>query len=238
LLEKRASSDIILSANRDPQKFERGYAGEKTMRTTGPRIVAIAFATSFWFGCSSTTTPLVSEWHNPGYHSASFKRIMVGGMGGTISIQRNFEDEFVTQLRAAGVDALPSYRFLPDAEQTDEAKIKEAAQKADADGVILVKSIRVEEKQEYRSSYFPASWFGIAGANVGASWSGPGGAPSVYHYTEYTSETTLYDLGKNDVVWAATVTTTEPSDVKAGIKTYAETVLRALRDKNLLAKRE
>src|SRR5947209_3467747 len=51
-------------------------------------------------GCS-TNKMIVSEWSNPGYASSSFRTIMVGGLGGQSSIGRNFEDEFVTQLKAA-----------------------------------------------------------------------------------------------------------------------------------------
>ena len=64
-----------------------------------------------------------------------------------------------------------------------------------------------------------------------------GTAPSVYSYNEFTSETTLYDLGKNEVVWTAAIRTTEPEDVKAAIKTYVTAVMRALDEKQLLGRR-
>ena len=70
------------------------------------------------FGACSATTPIVSEWRNPAYTSGSFKRIMVGGLGGDTSVRRNFEDEFVAQLRPAGIDALASYQFTPESEKS------------------------------------------------------------------------------------------------------------------------
>ncbi len=85
------------------------------------------------FGACSATTPIVSEWRNPAYTSGSFKRIMVGVLGGDTSVRRNFEDEFVAQLRPAGIDALTSYQFTPDSEKIDEVALKEAALKAGAD---------------------------------------------------------------------------------------------------------
>ncbi len=91
----------------------------------------IVIATLALAGCS-TNKMIVSEWSNPGYASSSFRTIMVGGLGGQSSIGRNFEDEFVTQLKAAGVDALPSYRYIPDHEKVDEAGLKEAARPASA----------------------------------------------------------------------------------------------------------
>jgi hypothetical protein len=188
-------------------------------------------------GCS-TTKMLVSEWSNPGYSSPSFKRIMVGGIGGQTSIRRNFEDEFVTQLRAAGVDALPSYRYAPDDERIDEAKIKEAAKAAGADAAIIARSVSVEQKTEVGPSYFPSPAFGIFGRHVSATWYGLYGVPSVHRYDVYTSEATLYNLAKNEVVWTGTVQTTETDNIKTAIKNYVETVIQALNQKNLLGMKQ
>jgi len=80
----------------------------KTSLRRGVGVVIVALGLS---GCAATN-PIVSEWRNPAYGEAAFKRIMVGGLGGETSVRRNFEDEFVFQLRAIGVDALPSYRYL------------------------------------------------------------------------------------------------------------------------------
>jgi len=188
-------------------------------------------------GCS-TANPIVSEWRNPGYSGASFNRIMVGGLGGATSVRRNFEDEFVAQLRAQGIDALPSYRSMPRDEEVDEAKIKEAAKKAGADAAILARPIRVEEKTQFSPNYFPMPWFGFYGPHLGASWyGGYYGAPSAYRYNEFTSETTLYDLRKNEVVWTGTIKTTDSDDVNAAIKSYVAAVMRALEDKHLLGQR-
>ncbi|MGE5216551.1 MAG: hypothetical protein ACM3SP_06040 [Chloroflexota bacterium] len=188
-------------------------------------------------GCASTT-PIVSEWRNPAYGAGSFKRIMVGALGEDTSIRRNFEDEFVRQLRAAGVDALPSYRNLAEDEKIDEAKLKRTAQKAGADALIFARSIQVEQKSEYGPSYYPYTSFGIFGPHFGASWYGWGGVPSVYYYNEYVSEIALFDLVKNEVVWTGTIKTTEQDDVRAAIRSYVGTVMSALDAQNLVRKRQ
>jgi hypothetical protein len=184
-------------------------------------------------GCS--TTPIItSEWRNPAYTASSFKRIMVGGLGGDTSIRRNFEDEFVAQLRAAGIDAVPSYRYISDDDKIDETKLKQAAQKAGADALLFARVIQVEQKSQYGPGYFPYTSFGVFGPHVGASWYGLGGAPIVYRYNEYVSETTLYDLSKNEVVWTGTIKTTEPENVRSAIKSYVEAVMKTLQEKNLI----
>ena len=184
-------------------------------------------------GCASTPM-LVSQWTNPAYESPSFKRIAVSCVDGHISIRRNCEDEFVAQLRAAGVDALPSYRSFPEDAKLDETKVKQMAKEAGSDGALIVRSIGVEEKTEVSPSYFPSPGFGIFGRHVSATWYGWYGAPRVYRYEEYTSEATLNDLKKNEVVWTGTLKTTAPDNVDSAIKTYVENVIGALKEKNLL----
>ena len=67
--------------------------------------------------------------------------------------------------------------------------------------LILTRLIRVEEMTQYSGSFAPPISFGVFGSNVGATWSGLGGAPSAYRVNEYTAETALHDVAKNEVVW-------------------------------------
>ena len=116
-------------------------------------ICGIVLLTFVLGGCS-TTTPIVSEWRNPAYTAGSFKRIMVGGLGEETSVRRNFEDEFLAQFRGAGIDALPSYRYMIDDEKIDETKLKQAARKAGVDAVLFARSIQIEQKTQLGPSYF------------------------------------------------------------------------------------
>jgi hypothetical protein len=200
----------------------------------GLRIIVVVL-TGWALTACSAANPVISEWRNPAYSSANFKRILVSGPGFATSVRRNLEDEFVAQVRAAGIDALPSYSRLSE-EQPDEASIKQAAQELGANAALVVRPIQVERKTEYGPSYFPIPWFGYYGPHFGASWYGGYGVPSVYHYNEYTSETTLYDIAKNEIVWSGTIRTADPDNVQTGIKNYVTAVMHALNKKNLLAK--
>jgi hypothetical protein len=203
------------------------------------RNVTFFFLTPMLFSSGCASTPmLVSEWSNPAYQSPFFKRIAVSCLDGHASIRRNCEDEFVSQLRAAGIDAIPSYRNLPDDAKLDESKVKQLAKDAGADGALIVRSVGVEQKTEVSPNYFPTPAFGIFGRNVSATWGGWYGAPRVYRYEEYTSEATLNDLRKNEVVWTGTLRTAAPENVNTAIKTYVQNVIRALREKNLLGAKQ
>ena len=111
------------------------------------KVVGLISAMLFFAGCASTPM-LVSEWSNPAYKSPYFKKIAVSCLDGHTSIRRNCEDEFVAQLRAAGIDALPSYRSFPEDAKLDETKVKQMAKEAGADGALIVRSVSVEQKTE------------------------------------------------------------------------------------------
>ena len=198
-------------------------------------IVGILFITLALNGCS-TASPIVSEWRNPAQTSGSFQRLMIGGPSGDVSVRRNFEDEFVAQLAAMGAAALPSYRYMPENEVTNENNLKQAAQKARADGLLLMRSVSVEEKTNY-PTIGPEISFGIFGSNAGAAWSGIPGTSGPYRYNEYTSETALYDVAKNELVWTGTLKTKEPTNVQAAIRSYVQTITKALAAQNLFPKK-
>ena len=195
------------------------------------KILFIALALS---GCS-TATPIVSEWRNPAQASGSFKRVMIAGPNGDASVQRGFEDEFVAQLATLGVDGVPSYRYVPESEAISENSIKRVAQEARADGLLLMRPIKVEETSRL-SEHRTGNFLGIFGSNAGAGWSGIPGGSGPYRYNEYTSEITLHDLARNELAWTGTVKTKEPGNVQTAIRSYVETVTKALAAQNLFAK--
>jgi hypothetical protein len=183
-------------------------------------------------GCSSTE--LVNQWSNPAYTSTSFKRILVIGVTRQASIRRNFEDAFVAQLKAAGVDAVPGYGYMQEDGQVGEERLKQAVAQAGADAVIITRLVKREQKTVVTPGYLqPAPGVGLYNwYSVG--WSGYYEPPSVYQYEVYTSETSLYDMVKNQVVWSGTAQTASQGDIDKEIKNYAEIMVAALKQKNLI----
>ena len=146
-------------------------------------VVVAAFAL---VGCS-TTQMIVSEWSSPSYASASFRRIMVGGVGEQTSIRRNFEDEFVAQLRAAGIDAVPSYRYIAEDERVDEAKLRRAAREAGFETTF--KAVVTEWPLPPIDIALAGDDDRIAPVRAAIASCGPGGMPSRSPVTVTTSRT-------------------------------------------------
>ena len=117
------------------------------------RLCLVAAAALGLASCASTQ--LVHQWSNPAYTSLSFKRVMVIGVTKQAGIRRTFEDEFVAQLKAAGVNATPSYLYIPQDGPVGEAVLKQALKEAGADAVMITRLVRVQKKTEIAPGYYP-----------------------------------------------------------------------------------
>ncbi|HMF51313.1 MAG TPA: DUF4136 domain-containing protein [Candidatus Saccharimonadales bacterium] len=204
------------------------------MQTARGLFLTLAVA-SVVVACASSPR-IVNQWSNPRYASPRFKRIIVVGVSRQASLRRTFEDEFAAQLKLQGVDAVASYLYLPEDGEVAETGLQEAVQQAKADASLITRLVRVEKKTEISPGYYqPAPAFTL-GFYPGyrAAWLGYYEPTYVYRYDVYISETSLYDLADNQLVWSGTVETTDPRDINKEIKRYVERVIAALKEKKLL----
>jgi hypothetical protein len=199
-------------------------------RSLGLVVFALALAAA---GCASTR--VVHQWSNPDVPSARFKKFMVMAISKQPGIRRSFEDEFVAKLKAMGVDAVPSYGFITEDGPVDEPRLREAVERAAADATLVTRFVRVERKYPVDSGYYypPILGFGFY-RGYAAAWLGYYEPATVYPYDVFISETSLYDTAKNQLIWSGTVETL-PESISKDISRYVETVIQALKGKNLLA---
>jgi hypothetical protein len=206
-------------------------SGKTWLLTAAGIIVTVVLA-----GCS-TGPVIVNEWRSPEYGAGNFKRILIAGPSGQATLRRNIEDEFATRFRTSGVEALPSYLYIADDEKVDENNVKQAALHVGADAIVFARPIRVESRMQSPAAY-PWTWIGIGGPNVGVSMSGAPGMYSASHYNEYTAETSLFDVARNEVIWSGTIKTEESENARTAIKSYVDTVMKTLDEKNLVRQRQ
>jgi hypothetical protein len=196
------------------------------------RLCLVAAAALGLESCASTQ--LVHQWSNPAYTSPSFKRVMVIGVTKQAGIRRTFEDEFVAQLKAAGVNATPSYLYIPQDGPVGEGVLRQALKEAGADAVMITRLVRVQKKTEIAPGYYPPDPAMAVHPLYTTAWSDYYEPPIVYQSEVYTAETSLYDTVKNRVVWSGTAQTTAPGNISQEIKNYAEIIISALKDRRLI----
>ncbi len=186
-------------------------------------------------GCAAPSR-IVNQWSSPQYVAPAFQKILVIGITRQLSVRRSFEDEFVARLKATGVDAVPSYQFIPEDGPVQEPRLNEAVKQSGADAMITTRLVQVEKKTRVSPGVYQPVPYGFYRGYTGA-WLGYYEPPTYYQYDVYVSETSLYDVRKNQLVWSGTVETEEPRDVKKDIARYVDTVIEALKSRKLLAAR-
>src|SRR5215510_10625328 len=97
---------------------------------------------------SCASTSMVSSKKNPAYSGPELKRLMVIGATSDSKVRRAFEDEFVAKLKAAGVDAQPSYPVVPDVSPADRAQLRKAVEAAGVTGVLAARLVKVERNPD------------------------------------------------------------------------------------------
>jgi hypothetical protein len=203
------------------------------MKLSNGLFRTLAAATALTLAACASTE-LVNQWSNPAYTSPSFKKVMVIGVTKQAGIRRTFEDEFVAQLKAAGVNATPSYLYIPQDGPVGEAVLKQALKEAAADAMIITRLVRVQQKTEIAPGYYPPDPAMAVHPLYTTAWNDYYEPPIVYRSEIYTCETSLYDTLKNRVVWSGTAQTTTPGNLNQEIKDYAGVMISALKDKNLI----
>jgi hypothetical protein len=159
---------------------------------------------------------------------------MVIGVTKQAAIRRTFEDEFAAQLKAAGVNAVPSYLYIPQDGPVGEAVLKQALKETGADEIMITRLVRVEKKTEIAPGYYPPDPAMAVHPLYTTAWNDYYEPPIVYQSEVYTSETSLYDTVKNRVVWRGTAQTTAPGNINQEIKNYAGVVISALKERGLI----
>jgi hypothetical protein len=187
--------------------------------------------------CSSTT--IVDQWQRPDFKGGPFKRVLVVGVTTEATVRRIFEDEFVRQLRARGTEAVASYTLIPEDGQVDRARLERAVKEAGADGVIVTRVVKVEQKTQVMPGTpafpgFGTDIYGFYGTGWGGVWTGYASPPAVFQYEEVRAETKLFDARSAQLVWAAQSDIFAPTDARKDSADFASRIIAALAARKLV----
>jgi len=177
-------------------------------------------------GCASTS--LTNQWRNTEFTGPPLKKLLVVGVSKDNAVRRIFEDEFAANLRAAGVEAIPSYTQLPQSGQVDEVTLQNAVAAVGADGVLVTRLVKVQQQTQVMPAVYGPPGVGFYGW-YSSAWVGYYEPPSVYQYDVVTAETSVYGLRKDELIWSGTTETFAPTDVKKETKEFAQIIIAALK---------
>jgi hypothetical protein len=187
------------------------------------------------------TTSIQSAWYDTSYRGGPFRKIVVIASDGTTADSRVFEDIFVQKLQAAGVQAVPGYTTVPPDARRQESTFAPAVAATGADGVILVRLLRVDTKTQVSTVMMPGPMVGPWGGFYGPGFYGGGfygggfyAVPDVTQYDVASVETNVYNVATKSLVWAATTQTVNPTTVAQEAPAFVDIIIAQLRARNLL----
>jgi hypothetical protein len=181
--------------------------------------------------CASTT--LSNSWTTPDYKGPPLKKVMVVGVSNQPALRRTFEDEFVKELKAAGVDAVASYNFIPEDGKAEEARVTQAVKEAGVSGVLITRFVRVDVNTQVTQSYPPMMGMGYYGGYAGA-YGGFYDPPMVTQTDTLVLETNLYGVDESHLLWSGTTQTFAPTNIKQEMPGFTKVIIGALQKHKLI----
>jgi hypothetical protein len=189
------------------------------------RLWCCLAAYCFFLLSSCATTTLTSVWKAQGFH-ATIRKVVVVGTFRTSAVRNVFEDDFVNQLRARGVDAIASYTLIPLGELPDRNLVMSKVKETGADAVLVT---RLMGKRTVRT-YVPGEPYIIP--DYYYNW-GPYYqfvyTPGYIAEEEYAyAETNIYNTSDNTLVWSARSETQLAGRNESTIKSFVRTIVDRL----------
>ena len=195
------------------------------------RSMLVAAAALLLAACASTT--LRDAWFDPAYPAKPFRKLLVLGVSDDISERRIFEDIMARHVAATGTEAVPAYRFLPDAGKVPEPALDEAVRAAGADGLLMSRVRKIDRRTSITTTMAPGGFYG-----PGFGWYGMYSAwypmTDVRQYDIATVETSLFAANGKQVVWSGMTETYEPTSVAKDAPGFADVIVKALQQRGLL----
>ncbi|MFO1323741.1 MAG: hypothetical protein U1F15_06725 [Burkholderiales bacterium] len=199
------------------------------------RFVAPLAAAVLLAACQSTS--IQSAWYDTSYKGGPLTKVVVIASDGTTADSRVFEDIFVSKLNAAGVQAIPGYTTVPADARRAEGPFAAAVAATGANGVVLVRLLRVDTKTQVSTVMMPGPMVGPWGGFYGGPGFYAGGfypVPEVTQYDVASVETNVYYVPTKTLIWAATTQTVNPTTVAQEAPGYADIIIGQLRARGLV----
>jgi len=178
--------------------------------------------------CAKTT--LQSVWKDDAYHKTPHKIVVLSMLWNPKNRPR-LEDEFVRQLKARGLDAVPGHEILPEEKPPDKDVVAARLKEAGADTLLLMRL--VDKTASLRYSQAPTAYHAPEYYGTWPTYYG-GGYPMAQEAEYAIAEVTLYDVETEKLIWTATSETQIQSDKRALMESYVTDILDALRKQQVL----
>ena len=151
-----------------------------------------------------TTTKLSGSYTDEGLAGKKFQHILIIGAAKQPDIRKQFEDEFVRQLQAQNVKAIPSHTILSADKMMDRNIISTKISELGVDSVLVTRLVGVEKKREIDSGStyrVPYAYYSKMHEYYKKGFESEEASPLTTHKV-ISLETNIYDAETEKLVWA------------------------------------
>ena len=189
-------------------------------------------------GCGSTIK-VTDSWIDANREGQRVQSIMVLGVAKETTSRRMFEDEFVQELQARGVNAIVSYRLL-NGELTKQM-IDDAVTDAGVTTIMVTRSVDKKKETVYTPGTttvyggypgYYGSYYGYYNHGYSAV-SSPG---YVSEWITYVLESNLYDIATEELIWTARTEIDDPSSIAKAVDALTVVLTRDMQSHGLIGK--
>jgi len=173
----------------------------------------------------------IAEWRDPKF-SGPVDSILIIGASDQATARRLFEDTFVTELMAIGVNARSSYGELTTEQILSREALESAIKNQPVDAVLVTRLLSSDEYEVYNPptyygyyrSYHRYTRYAIEVSSRG-NWE---------KYKVLKLETNLYDAATQQLVWSIQTESIRPSTPRQVIEEQIQMAIDSLRKSGLL----
>lgn len=199
------------------------------------RILFLTVPVSILAVAACATTQLKEQWRDPAYRAADAQQVLVIAIMSSEERRRVFEDEFVARLAKANAAAKPSYPQLPVNGPKNLDAVRRVVEKTGATLVLSVRLVGLEQETVVSGGYIGP--LGFAGYYPNASANIYYYPPDVHSYRIFRTETRVFDMKSDKLVWSAIMETDEPSDFNAAAAQYVDLAVKQMQYNKILGNR-
>jgi len=202
----------------------------------GIAMTGLAFLLS---GCSPVT---LTSWKNPKVNE-QISKVVVWGMFNKLEYEKPFEDAMVAYFNAKGLKAIPALSFLNPTVKYEYQDIERMIDSIGADGILIFAYKGTDQEKDYvpvSTSIYPDYYYNYYGYY---NWYYPYYGPSYNVVTTggYWTTTTivnlnanLYGNAKDELIWTAQVSITDPDYIDTASNEIAKSVFQDWQKTNVL----
>lgn len=202
------------------------------MKKTVPKSISVFLAISFLISCASTNW--TKQWKDNRFEG-EVKKIFVVAVVRNRGPRMMMENEFVSQLKEHGIEAVGSTAVLQEDSLPTKETVAPKVREAGADTVLVVKFVKKETTLSYspeRDSGVPVTFDASMDALFQFPETTTQNLPDDFYLV--TMQLTLYQVSTGKPVWSATSETKYQREGLKQIKTYTQSVLKKLVEEKLI----